>query len=214
VGYSRKEKLGMSDNLSAGAGSADSGDVTNLLVRWGQGDRSALEKLAPIIYGDLLRVARVRLRRESGDCTLEPTALVHEAYLRLAGQKHLRAENRVHFYAIAANTMRRVLIEHARKRTAQKRGGGVRITLHTGMDVAENRAPDLVVLDEVLSKLSEIDARKSQAIELKFFGGLSIEEIAQVLGVSVATVGRELRLGQAWIRREMSRQSSNPEDAN
>jgi RNA polymerase sigma factor (TIGR02999 family) len=209
-----EEKLGMSNNVTAGAGSEDSGDVTNLLVRWSQGDRSALEKLAPIIYGDLLRVARVRLRRESGECTLEPTALVHEAYLRLAGQKHLRAENRMHFYAIAANTMRRVLIEHARKRTAQKRGGGIRVTLHTGMDLAENRAPDLVVLDEVLSKLSEIDARKSQAIELKFFGGLSTEEIGQVLGVSVATVGRELRLGQAWIRREMSRHTSNPRDAN
>ena len=119
----------MSDNVPAGAGPEDSGDLTNLLVRWSQGDHSALEELTPIIYGDLLRVARVRLRREPGECTLEPTALVHEAYLRLANQKHLRAENRVHFYAIAANTMRRVLIEHARKRRAQKRGGGIRVTL-------------------------------------------------------------------------------------
>jgi RNA polymerase sigma factor (TIGR02999 family) len=194
--------------------SEDSGDVTSLLVRWSQGDYSALEQLTPIIYADLLRVARVRLRREPADCTLEPTALVHEAYLRLAEQKQLHAENRMHFYAIAANTMRRVLIEHARKRTAQKRDGGLRITLHTGMDVAGDRAPDVVVLDEALSKLSEIDARKSQAIELKFFGGLSTEEIGQVLGISVATVGRELRLAQAWIRREMSRHTSNAEDAN
>jgi RNA polymerase sigma factor (TIGR02999 family) len=204
----------MSDNAPAGAGPEDWGDVTNLLVRWSQGDHSALEQLTPIIYGDLLRVARVRLRREPGECTLEPTALVHEAYLRLAGQKHLRAENRMHFYAIAANTMRRVLIEHARRRRAQKRGGGIRVTLHTGMDVAEDRAPDLVVLDEVLSRLSEIDGRKSQAIELKFFGGLSTEEIGQVLGISVATVGRELRLGQAWIRREISRHTSKSQDAN
>jgi RNA polymerase sigma factor (TIGR02999 family) len=203
----------MSDDVPAGAGPEDSGDVTNLLVRWSQGDHSALEQLTPIIYGDLLRVARARLRREPDECTLEPTALVHEAYLRLADQKHLRAENRMHFYAIAANTMRRVLIEHARRRRAQKRGGGIRITLHTGMDVAEDRAPDLVVLDEVLSKLSEIDTRKSQAIELKFFGGLSTEEIGQVLGISVATVGRELRLGQAWIRREMSRRPSDSQDA-
>ena len=203
----------MSNNVAAGAVSEDSGDVTNLLVRWSQGDHSALEQLTPIIYGDLLRVARVRLRREPADCTLEPTALVHEAYLRLADQKQLRAENRMHFYAIAANTMRRVLIEHARRRMAQKRAGGLRITLHTGMDVAEDRAPHVVVLDEALSKLSEIDARKSQAIELKFFGGLSTEEIGQVLGISVATVGRELRLGQAWIRREMSRHASNSEDA-
>lgn len=204
----------MSNNVPAEAEPKDSGDVTNLLVRWSQGDHSALEQLTPIIYGDLLRVARARLRREPGECTLEPTALVHEAYLRLADQKHLRAENRMHFYAIAANTMRRVLIEHARRRRAQKRGGGLRITLHTGMDVAEDRAPDLVVLDEALSKLSEIDGRKSQAIELKFFGGLSTEEIGQVLGISVATVGRELRLAQAWIRRQMSRHTSNAEDAN
>jgi RNA polymerase sigma factor (TIGR02999 family) len=204
----------VSNNVPDGAVSEDSGDVTNLLVRWGQGDHSALEQLTPIIYADLLRVARVRLRREPADCTLEPTALVHEAYLRLADQKQLHAENRMHFYAIAANTMRRVLIEHARKRTAQKRDGGLRITLHTGMDVAEDRAPNVVVLDEALSKLSEIDARKSQAIELKFFGGLSTEEIGQVLGISVATVGRELRLAQAWIRREMSRHTSNAEDAN
>src|SRR5271155_2790319 len=203
----------MSNDVPPLGGSEDSGEVTNLLVRWSQGDHSALEQLTPIIYGDLLRVARVRLRREPGECTLDPTALVHEAYLRLADQKHLRAENRMHFYAIAANTMRRVLIEHARKRTAQKRDGGLRITLHTGMDVAEDRSPDVVVLDEALSKLSEIDARKSQAIELKFFGGLSTEEIGQVLGISVATVGRELRLGQAWIRREISRHPANSQDA-
>ena len=203
----------MSNNVAAGALSEDSGDVTSLLVRWSQGDQSALEQLTPIIYGDLLRVARVRLRREPADCTLEPTALVHEAYLRLADQKQLRAENRMHFYAIAANTMRRVLIEHARRRMAQKRAGGLRITLHTGMGVAEDRAPHVVVLDEALSKLSEIDARKSRAIELKFFGGLNTEEIGQVLGISVATVGRELRLGQAWIRREMSRHTSNSQDA-
>ena len=106
----------MSNNVPAEAAPKDSGDVTNLLVRWSQGDHSALEQLTPIIYGDLLRVARARLRREPGECTLEPTALVHEAYLRLADQKHLHAENRMHFYAIAANTMRRVLIEHARRR--------------------------------------------------------------------------------------------------
>ena len=105
-----------------------------------------MEQLTSIIYGDLLRLARARLRRENDGCTLEPTALVHEAYLRLADQKKLHAENRIHFYAIAANTMRRVLIEHARKRKAQKRGGGVRVTLQTGMGVAEERAPDFLVL--------------------------------------------------------------------
>ena len=186
--------------------------VTSLLVRWSQGDHSALEQLTPIIYDDLLRLARARLRREYGEHTLEPTALVHEAYLRLADQTELHAENRAHFYAIAANTMRRVLIEHARKRMAQKRGGGVRVTLQTGMDIAEQRAPDVVVLDDALRRLAEIDERKSRAIELKFFGGMSTEEIGLVLGISVATVGRELRLGQAWMRREMSRSPGKNQD--
>jgi RNA polymerase sigma factor (TIGR02999 family) len=202
----------MSNDEAPIAAAVGLGDVTVLLARWNQGDKSVLEQLTPLIYSDLLRVARARLRREYGECTLEPTALVHEAYLRLADQKKLHAENRVHFYAIAANTMRRVLIEHARKRAAQKRGGGIRITLKTGMGVAEERAPDLVLLDESLSRLSAIDARKSQVIEYKFFGGLSTEEIGQVLGISVATVGRELRLGQAWIRREMSNSDSNSQD--
>jgi RNA polymerase sigma-70 factor (ECF subfamily) len=194
----------MSNDEASNAAVEGLGDVTELLVRWSKGDHAVLEQLTPLIYGDLLRVARARLRREYGETTLEPTALVHEAYLRLADQKKLHAKNRVHFYAIAANTMRRVLIEHARKRAAQKRGGGIRITLQTGIGAAEERAPDLVLLDEALSELSAIDARKSRVIEYKFFGGLSTEEIGQVLGISVATVGRELRLGQAWIRREMS----------
>jgi RNA polymerase sigma factor (TIGR02999 family) len=186
--------------------------VTSLLVRWSQGDHSALEQLTPIIYDDLLRLARVRLRREYGEHTLEPTALVHEAYLRLADQTKLHAENRAHFYAIAANTMRRVLIEHARKRMAQKRGGGVRVTLQTGMDIAEQRAPDVIVLDDALRRLAGIDERKSRAIELKFFGGMTTEEIGLVLEISVATVGRELRLGQAWMRREMSRSPGKDQD--
>ena len=209
-----KEIPGVSNGKATNVSPEDAGDVTGLLVRWSQGDRTVLDQLTPLIYGDLLSVARARLRREYGECTLEPTALVHEAYLRLADQKILRAENRVHFYAIAANTMRRVLIERARNRRAQKRGGGIRITLQTEMGIAGERGPDLVLLDEALSKLSAIDARKSQAIEYKFFGGLSTIEIGQVLGISVATVGRELRLGQAWIRREMSNPSSPSQDEN
>lgn len=202
----------MSNGKAANVTPEAMGDVTGLLVRWSQGEHSVLDQLTPLIYGDLLSVAKARLRREYGECTLEPTALVHEAYLRLADQKSLRAENRVHFYAIAANTMRRVLIEHARKRRAQKRGGGIKITLQTEMGIAGERGPDLVLLDEALSKLSAIDARKSHAIEYRFFGGLSTEEIGQVLGISVATVGRELRLGQAWIRREMSSPGSNSQN--
>jgi RNA polymerase sigma-70 factor, ECF subfamily len=156
----------------------------------------------------LLRLAKARLNREFGECTLQPTALVHESYLRLADQTRLDCENRAHFYAVAANVMRRVLIDHAKKRKAQKRGGGLKITLKTGMDVAEESCPDSLMLDEALRKLAEIDERKSRAIELKFFGGMTSEEIGLVLGISVATVGRELRVAQAWLRREMLRTSA------
>ena len=187
-------------------------EVTRILSAIEQGDPRAAEQLLPLVYDELRKLAAERITQEKPGQTLQATALVHEAYLRLADQKNLHAENRVHFYAIAANTMRRVLIEHARKRMAQKRGGGIRITLQTGMGVVEERAPDFVLLDEALSRLSELDARKSQAIELKFFGGLNTEEIGHVLGISVATVGRELRLGQAWIRREMSRDTANTQN--
>jgi len=180
------------------------GNVTNLLLEWGNGDWSALERLTPIIYHELLRLARARLSRENRDCTLQPTALVHECYLRLADQTRLQWQNRAHFYAMAANTMRRVLIDQARKRKSLKRGQGVRVTLQTGMDVAKERGPDVLALDEALQRLAGLDARKGRVIELKFFGGMTSEEIGQVLGISVATVGRELRLGQAWLRREMT----------
>jgi RNA polymerase sigma factor (TIGR02999 family) len=183
----------------------DAGNITNLLLQWGKGDHSALERLTPIIYDELLRLARARLGREHGDCTLQPTELVHESYMRLADQTKLQCENRAHFYAVAANVMRRVLIDYARKRKAHKRGAGHKVTLKTGMDFAEGETPDSLVLDDALRKLAEFDARKSRAIELKFYGGMTTEEIGLVLGISVATVGRELRLGQAWLRREMAR---------
>ena len=180
-------------------------DVTRILLDWRNGDDGALDRLTPIIYEDLLRLARARLKREYGDCTLQPTALVHESYLRLADQTKLQVESRAHFYAVAANVMRRVLIDHARKRKADKRGGGLKITLKTSMDFADGRGPDSLILDEALRKLAEFDERKSRAIEMKFYGGMTSEEIGLVLGISVPTVGRDLRLGQAWLRREMSR---------
>jgi len=195
----------MSDPAPVNEASRSAGNVTNLLLEWGSGDTSAIERRTPIIYEDLLRLARARLSRENRACTLQPTALVHECYLRLADQSRLQLQNRAHFYAVAANTMRRVLIDHARRRKSEKRGRGVKITLQTGMDIAKERAPDLLVLDEALQRLTELDERKSRVIELKFFGGMTTEEIGFVLGISVATVGRELRLGQAWLRREMSR---------
>jgi len=181
----------------------DAGKVTSVLLDWRSGDRSALARLTPIIYQDLLRLAKARLRIEPRDCTLQPTALVHASYLRLADETKLQCENRVHFYAVAANVMRRVLVDYARKRNAQKRGAGQKVTLKTDMDFAEGSAAD-----EALQKLGEFDARKSQVIEMKFFGGMTTEEISTVLGISVATVGRELRVGKAWLRPELSRIST------
>jgi RNA polymerase sigma factor (TIGR02999 family) len=197
----------MSDPVPVRENLQHPGDVTSLLQDWRQGDQSALDRLTPIIYDDLLRLARARLKAEIRQCTIQPTALVHESYLRLADHARLECESRAHFYAIAANVMRRVLIDYARKRNAQKRGAGIRITLKTGMDFAEERAPDTLMMDEALRKLADFDERKSRAIELKFFGGMTREEIGTVLGISVATVGRELRVAQAWLRRELSRAS-------
>jgi RNA polymerase sigma factor (TIGR02999 family) len=197
----------MSDHASVQDLPKDPSDVTRLLLKWSDGDRSPLEQLTPIIYDELLRLAKARLNREYRESTLEPAALVHESYLRLADQTKLHCEGRAHFCAVAANIMRRVLIDHARKRNAQKRDAGARVTLKTGMDFAEGRTPDSVALDDALRRLAEVDERKSRAIELKFFGGMTTEEIGQVLGISVAAVGRELRLGQAWLRRDLSRPS-------
>ena len=197
----------MSDSAPVNGLLQHPGNVTNLLLDWREGDKSALNRLTPIIYDDLLRLAKARLRAEVHQCTIQPTALVHESYLRLADQTRLECESRAHFYSIAANVMRRVLIDYARKRNAQKRGAGIRVTLKTGMDLVENRSPDTLTLDEALTKLAAFDERKSRAIELKYFGGMTTEEIGTVLGISVATVGRELRLGQAWLRRELSRAS-------
>ena len=177
---------------------------TQLLHEWNGGKKEAIDQLMPVIYDELRKLARRYLYSERRDHTLRATALVNEAYVRLV-HSDATYQDRVHFYAVAANTMRRVLIDQARKRKSLKRGQGVRVTLQTGMDVARERGPDVVALDEALQRLAGLDARKGRVIELKFFGGMTSEEIGQVLGISVATVGRELRLGQAWLRREMSR---------
>ena len=196
----------MSGPVRIDEGRPTSGEVTNLLLDWRNGNHSALDRLTPLIYEDLLRLARARLKGEPRECTLQPAALVHESYLRLADQTGLDVESRAHFYSIAANVMRRVLIDYARKRNAQKRSAGLRITLRTDIDF-EAPAPDSVLLNHALRKLAAFDERKSQAITLKFFGGMTTEEIATVLRISVATVGRELRFGQAWLRRELSHAS-------
>jgi RNA polymerase sigma factor (TIGR02999 family) len=180
-------------------------DVTQLLADWSHGDREALDKLMPLVYDELRRVASHYLRRERPGHTLQTTALVHEAYLRLVDQKDVRWENRAHFFSIAAEAMRRILVEHARSHHAAKRGGGgPKLSLDEAVDWPEERAVDLVALDDALTSLTAIDPQKSRIVELRFFGGLTMEEVAQLLGVSLATVERGWRIAKLWLRREIT----------
>lgn len=179
-------------------------EVTNLLVRWGGGDRQALDALAPLVYDELRRLAGRYLRRERTDHTLQSTALVHEAYLRLIGQHNVRWQNRAQFFGLAAELIRRILVDHARARQAAKRGGSAyKLTLDEALDASAPRDFDLVRLDDVLQGLATIDAQQSRVVELRFFAGLTIEETAEVLGISPATVKRDWLVAKAWLRREM-----------
>jgi len=181
-------------------------EVTELLARLERGGDSeaALERLMPLVYGELRRLASGYLARERADHTLQPTALVNEAYLRLVGQS-ADFESRGHFLAIAATAMRRVLVNHARDRAREKRGGGARReVLEEDVTAAEARDPDLLALDEALSRFAELDRRKVQVVELRYFAGLSVEESALVLGISPATVKREWQVARAWLRRELA----------
>ena len=178
-------------------------DVTRLLREWRAGDRSALDRLMPLVYDELRRLARVRMSGERRDHTLQPTALVHEAFGRLIDAR-APWEDRAHFFAIAATTMRRILVEHARRARRPKRGGAERrVTLDDGAAVAPSIPTDVLALDVALDRLRELDERKSRAVELHYFGGLTYDEGASVLGVSSATFHRDLRLGRAWLQREM-----------
>src|SRR3989442_4173317 len=180
-------------------------DVTQLLLAWGDGDQAALENLMPLVFEELRRLAHRYMRRERPDHTLQTSALVNEAYLRLVEQKGVQWQNRAQFFGIAAQLMRRILVDYARMRRYAKRGGAVRpVQLDEAMIVSEERAADVVALDDALKSLAEIDPRKSQIVELRFFGGLSIEEAAEVLKVSPGTVMREWTLAKAWLRREMT----------
>ena len=179
--------------------------VTQLLVRWREGDRKALEELMPLVYDELRRLARYYLSRERSDHTLQSTALVHEAYLRLAGENAPQWQNRAHFFGIAAHIMRQILVEHARARGATKRGGERRrITLDEGVAAAKARDVDLLALDEALERLAAINARHAHIVELRFFAGLSNEETAAALGVSAATVKRAWAVARSWLFRELS----------
>jgi RNA polymerase sigma factor (TIGR02999 family) len=180
-------------------------DVTRLLRAWANGTQSALEALTPLVYAELRRLAASYLRSEAPGHTLQPTALVHEAFLRLVGRNAPDCQNRSQFYGVAAHLMRQILIDHARGRQAMKRGGPVaHYSLEEDLVVSPERDTDLVALDEALERLAAVDPRKSQVVELRFFGGLSVEETAEVLKVSEKTVRREWQFAKAWLLHELS----------
>lgn len=179
-------------------------EVTQLLQQWNQGESAALEKLLPVIYHELQKLAGAYLRNERPGHTLQPTALINEAYLRLIGQNFPEWQNRKHFFGVAAQLMRQILVEHARAHNAAKRGGGEqKFSLDEALTYTQEKAAELVALDDALQALAQFDARKARLIELRYFGGLSLEETAAVLDISIATIGREMRLAQAWLQREL-----------
>jgi RNA polymerase sigma factor (TIGR02999 family) len=182
--------------------------VTALLAKWREGDERALEALVPLVYDELRRVAYRYLRHERPDHTLQSTALVHEAYLRLLKQGTHEFENRAHFFAISAQLMRQILVEYARRRNAAKRDAGHMLTLDDSMGLLKTRRVDLVALDDALNGLAKLDARQSRIVELRFFGGLSTEETAAVLGVSTKTVKREWATAKVWLHHEIGRSVS------
>ncbi len=181
-------------------------DVTRLLIASSAGYRAAMDELLPMVYDELRRLAQSYLRNERPGHTLQGTALVHEAYLRLIDQKNVQWKNRAHFFGIAAQMIRRILVDHARGRNAEKRGAGApRLSLDEALGVPGGRDLDLISLDDALNGLAQIDPEQSRIVELRFFGGLSIDETAAVIGVSPATVNREWAAARAWLFREMSR---------
>lgn len=185
------------------------GDVSGLLHRWSGGDRRAFEELMPIVYGELRRLANHYLQGERGGHTLQSTALVHEAYLRLVSAKDLQWQGRAHFFAVAAQSMRRILVDHARQRQAGKRGSGAqKAPLEEALTVPVHPGLDVAALDESLNSLAAFDPRKSRVVELRFFGGLSTSEIAEVLGISPAAVRNDWVVAKAWLYRDL-----RPEEA-
>jgi len=184
-----------------------SSPVTELLVRWREGDREALESLMPLVYDELRRLANHYLQRERSDHTLQSTALVHEAYMRLAGENAPQWQNRAHFFGIAARVMRQILVEYARAHSAAKRGGvgACKITLDESLELAQRTDIDVVALDSALDRLSELDPQQSRIVELRFFTGLTIEDTSEVMGLSPATVKRDWTSARAWLHREIAR---------
>src|SRR5262245_7580430 len=181
-------------------------EITQLLRKWSEGDRAALDQLMPIVYQELRKLANSYLRGERSDHTLQPTALINEAYIRLVKQDFPEWQSRKHFYGVAAQLMRQILVEHARARATAKRGDGAqKLSLDEAPVFSQERAADLVALDDALTALARFDERKARVVELRYFGGFSVEEVANALDISVATVGREIRMAQAWLHREMTK---------
>ncbi len=180
-------------------------NVTQLLIGWSNGDREALDALLPVVYEELRKQAANYLRRERVGHTLQTTALIHEAYLKLVDQKNVHWQNRAHFFGIAAQLMRRILVDHARTKKRAKRGGSnIRVSFNEANVLAPSQNLDIVALDEALERLSEIDEQQSRIVELRFFSGLTVEETAEVLAISPATVKRDWSMAKAWLHREIS----------
>jgi len=181
-------------------------EVTHLLIDWSNGDQNAFEKLVPLVYGELRRLAARHLARERSNHTLQSTAVVHEAYLRLIDQKRVQWKNRAQFFGVASQMIRRILVDHARSHQAAKRGSGaIKLSLDEAIAVPGGKDLDLVALDDALKSLAEMDEQQARIVELRFFGGLSIEETAEVVGISPATVKRDWALSKAWLYRELTR---------
>ena len=177
-------------------------EVTRLLTEWANGNERAVDEVTPLVYGELRQLAAGYLRKERAGHTLQPTALVHEAYLRLVDQSKPNWQNRSHFYGVAARVMRQILVDHARRKQAGKRAG-IKVPLEQAVSFRGDRSRDLVALDSALTELEKLDARKCKAIELRYFGGLAMEEIAQAMDLSIETVRRDLRMAEAWLRDSM-----------
>jgi len=180
-------------------------EVTQLLADWGKGDRSALDKLLPLVHSELRRIAQRQMSQERPGHTLQATALVNEAYLKLAGQQGFDWQNRAHFFAVCAQVMRHILIDHARAHARDKRGGGaVKVALNDALVVADDQASHFIALDEALRRLESLDPQKGKIVELRYFGGLSVEEAAEVMNISPRTVRREWQRAKAWLYRMMT----------
>jgi RNA polymerase sigma-70 factor (ECF subfamily) len=184
-------------------------EVSRLLIDWGNGNQAALDELIPLVYDELRRLAGRYMRREGQDHTLQTSALVNEAYMRLVDQKNVQWQNRAHFFGVAAQLMRRILVDHARSRSRVKRGGGAQMVSLADQAGVSKEAEEVIALDDALTNLAEMDLRKSQIVEMKFFGGLTTEEVAEVLKITTRTVEREWRKARAWLNRAITKGATN-----